>query len=107
SGVALASMGLGESPATAEDGPVTLYYPSADAEQTVRRGPFTLQVAPQGAPVRGNGRLVVVSHGSGGAPWVHADLARSLVEAGFVVAMPEHRGDNYKDGSRPGPEGWT
>jgi predicted dienelactone hydrolase len=38
---------------------------------------------------------------------VHANLARSLVEAGFVVAMPEHRGDNYKDDSRPGPDSWA
>lgn len=107
SGLAQASVGLGEIAATAEDGPVTLYYPSADAEQAIRRGPFTLQLAPQGQPVRGNGRLVVISHGSGGSPWVHADLARSLVEAGFVVAMPEHRADNYKDGSKPGPDSWT
>ena len=55
----------------------------------------------------GNGRLVLISHGSGGAPWVHADLARSLVAAGFVVAMPEHRGDNARDHSSPGPESWA
>ena len=102
-----AAVGLGEIGPTAEDGPVTLYYPSSDAEQPVRRGLFTLQVAPQGRPVRGNGRLVVISHGSGGAPWVHADLARSLVQAGFVVAMPEHFADNSKDGSNPGPDSWT
>jgi predicted dienelactone hydrolase len=107
SGLAQASMGLTEIAATPEDGPVTLYYPSGDATQALRRGPFTLQVAPQGRPVRGNGRLVVISHGSGGAPWVHADLARSLVEAGFVVAMPEHHADNYQDGSNPGPDSWT
>jgi len=107
SGLAQAAMGLGDIAATAEDGPVTLYYPTTDAEQAIRRGPFTLEVAPQGQPMRGNGRLVVISHGSGGAPWVHADLARSLVAAGFVVAMPEHRADNYKDGSNPGPDSWT
>lgn len=106
-GLASAGMGLVEIAATGDDGPVTLYYPSSDAEQPVRQGPFTLSLAPQGKPVRGNGRLVVVSHGSGGAPWVHADLARSLVAAGFVVAMPEHRSDNYKDDSNPGPDSWT
>lgn len=107
SGVAQAAVGLSEIPATADDGPVTLYYPSSDEARPVQRGRFTLTLAAQGTPVRGNGRLVLISHGSGGSPWVHADLARSLVEAGFVVAMPEHRADNYRDGSDPGPDSWT
>ena len=64
-------------------------------------------MAVQGAALRGNGRLVVISHGSGGAPWVHADLAHSLVDAGFVVALPEHRAGNDKDDSDPGPDSWT
>jgi predicted dienelactone hydrolase len=66
-----------------------------------------LLLALQAEPVRGNGRLVVVSHGSGGAPWVHANLAKALVQAGYVVAMPQHRADNYQDPSRPGPESWS
>lgn len=106
-GAAHADVGLGEIAATAMDGPVTLYYPTHAAAQPVRRGPFTLMLAEQAAPVRGNGRLVVISHGSGGSPWVHADLARSLVDAGFVVAMPQHRGDNYRDDRDPGPDSWT
>ncbi len=107
SGPALASTGLSEIPATATDGPVTLYYPSSDAALPVRRGPFNLSLAAQGLPVRGNGHLIVISHGSGGAPWGHADLARTLVDAGFVVALPEHRADNYKDDSNPGPDSWA
>ncbi|MEO8807375.1 MAG: dienelactone hydrolase [Burkholderiaceae bacterium] len=102
-----ASVGLSEIAATGEDGPVTLFYPSTTEARPIQRGRFVLNLAAQGVPVRGNGRLVVISHGSGGAPWVHADLARSLVESGFVVAMPEHRADNYKDDSRPGPESWS
>jgi predicted dienelactone hydrolase len=93
-------------PAGAGDGPVTVFYPTADADSVVQRGPFTLQLAPNAAPARGNGRLVVVSHGSGGNPWVHADLARALVAAGFVVAMPLHHGDNASDPSTPGPQSW-
>jgi predicted dienelactone hydrolase len=57
-------------------------------------------------PTRGNGRLVVISHGSGGNPWVHTDLAHTLVEAGFVVAMPQHKGDSSADHSAPGPVSW-
>lgn len=106
-GLAQAAMGLGAIAATASDGPVTLYYPTQAAATAVKRGPFTLTVAVDAEPARGNGRLVVISHGSGGAPWVHANLARTLVEAGFVVAMPEHRADNYKDDSNPGPDSWA
>jgi predicted dienelactone hydrolase len=104
--VAQASVGLTEIPGKDGDGPVTIFYPSSSESQQVKRGPFALQVASQGVPVRGNGRLVVISHGSGGAPWVHADLARALVDAGFVVALPEHRGDNFRDNGSPGPKSW-
>ena len=101
-----AAVGLTEIAGADGDGPVTVYYPTGAEAQALKRGPFTFQLAWQGAPARGNGRLVVLSHGSGGSPWVHADLARALVDAGFVVAMPEHRGDNFKDHSTPGPESW-
>jgi predicted dienelactone hydrolase len=104
---AQASVGLTTLPATALDGPVTVFYPSSTPAQTIKRGPFELELAEHGSPVLGNGRLVVISHGSGGSPWVHSDLARSLVQAGFVVAMPQHRGDNYLDDRHPGPQSWA
>jgi predicted dienelactone hydrolase len=102
-----AAVGLARIDATAGDGPVTVFYPTAALPAPVKRGPFVFPLAENGAPVRGNGRLVVVSHGSGGSPWVHADLARALVDAGFVVAFPEHRGDSTRDPSDPGPDSWT
>jgi predicted dienelactone hydrolase len=102
-----AAVGLTEIAGKEGDGIVTVYYPSSSDAQTVKHGPFNnFQLAWHGAPRRGNGRLIVISHGSGGAPWVHADLARALVEDDFVVAMPAHRGDNYEDPSTPGPESW-
>ena len=94
-----AGMGWTELPATDELGPVTIHYPTDEAERPTPVGPFVLQVAAAAAPVRGNGRLVVVSHGTGGSTWVHADLARALVRAGFVVALPLHRADNFRDRS--------
>ena len=103
---ARASVGLSEIAATARDGPVTVYYPSNATQQPVQRGRVTLDMAVDGSPRRGNGRLVVLSHGSGGSPW-GPDLARRLVEAGFVVAMPEHRGDNNKQHGSPGPDSWA
>ena len=98
-GPARGDVGLSQLAATDQDGPVTLYYPSSNDAYVVKRGPYTFRMAENGAPVRGNGRLVVVSHGTGGTPWVHADLAQRLVEAGFVVALPEHQGDSFRDHS--------
>ena len=103
---ARAGVGLAELPGVEGDNAVTVFYPTAAADQAVKRGPFTMQLAPDGAPQRGNGRLVVVSHGSGGSAWTYTDLARALVDAGFVVAMPLHRGDNYGDLSAIGPPSW-
>ena len=101
-----AAVGVTEISGKDGDGPVTVYYPSSSEARKLERGPFTFQMAWQGTPVRGNGRLIVISHGSGGSPWVHADLARALVEDGFVAALPEHRGDNVKDQSAVGPRSW-
>src|SRR5204863_4417048 len=84
---AQATVGVTEIASKAGD-PVTVFYPSSAEEKPLKRGPFTFHFAAQGAPERGNGRLVLVSHGSGGAPWPHSDLARALVESGFVVAAP-------------------
>jgi predicted dienelactone hydrolase len=103
---AQAAVGVAELPGIDGDGPVTVFYPSSGEAKPLKRGPFALTLAWLGAPVRGNGRLIVISHGSGGSPWVHSDLASALVEAGFVVAMPEHQGDNYKDTGTPGPASW-
>jgi len=103
---AQADTGMVQIPGLEGDGQVTVYYPTSAKAEAHKRGPFTIQLAPGGTPQRGNGRLVILSHGSGGNPWVHSNLAIALVEAGFVAAMPEHRGDNFRDHSKPGPESW-
>ena len=105
-GAAQAGVGLTVLPAQGQDGPVTVFYPTATREQPVQRGPFTLSLAENAQPVAGNHRLVMLSHGSGANPWVNSDLARALVNAGFVVAMPEHHADNTRDPSNPGPDSW-
>lgn len=103
---ALAGLGLTELPARGEDGPVTVFYPTAATEQSLDLRRLRLSVARDAEPALGNGRLIVVSHGSGGSPWVHADLARALTEAGYTVAVPRHAGDNHHDDRTPGPESW-
>lgn len=87
--------------------PVTLVYPSSGRSVPTAFGPFTVDVARAGAPQRGNGRLVLISHGTGGNSLPDVALARSLALAGFVVALPMHRGDNYMDTSRAGPDSFA
>jgi len=99
-------VGLTQVKPIGSDDPVTVFYPTAAPDQTVKRGPFELKLAPQAPPAPGNGRLIVISHGSGGNPWVHSNLARALVNDGFVVAFPRHHADNSDDPSKPGPESW-
>lgn len=103
---AYAGVGMVELPPNAVSGPVTVFYPTQAVPGTVRRGDFQLDVAIDAAPAANSSRLIVISHGSPGSPWVHLDLVRSLVDAGFTVALPEHHADNYKDDSDPGPPAW-
>ena len=81
-------------------------YPTDAKGPPVPRGEFTLAVVAQAPPVRGNGRLVVISHGSPSNPWTNADLAIALTRAGFIVAAPWHLRDNSSDSSVVGPVSW-
>lgn len=103
---ARAAMGLVELPGIEGGGTVTVFYPSDSQAKPLQRGPFTVSVAVEGAPRKGNGRLIVISHGSGGSAWTYTDLAAMLVETGFTVAAPLHKGDNFRDTSDIGPVSW-
>jgi predicted dienelactone hydrolase len=94
---AAATLGHAVLPATTDDEPMTVFYPSRSPAGPLRLGFVTLTAAPDGEPEAGNGRLVVVSHGTGGGVPVHTALARTLVEQGFTVAIPLHRGDHTAD----------
>src|SRR5690242_16278889 len=61
-----AAVGLAQIEVPGLQGPVTLYYPTVATPERVTRGPFQFQLAPGAEPARGNGRLTVISHGSGG-----------------------------------------
>jgi predicted dienelactone hydrolase len=50
--------------------------------------------------------LIVISHGTGGGAISHLDTAKALAEAGFVVAVPMHPGDNFRDDSDVGKPQW-
>lgn len=84
--------------------PVTLVYPTVERATPRGFGPFTITVAPGAEPLPGVRRLVVMSHGTASNALAEHDLAARLAAAGFVVAQPQHRGDNAEDSSAAGPE---
>ena len=93
--------------------PITLVYPTAAVAQDVTYGAFTVHIASNAAPLpadstatSGKRALIVLSHGTAGSALPEHTLAATLARAGFVVAQPEHRGDNWQDFSRAGPESW-
>ena len=86
---------------------VAVFYPTQAEGPPVQRGQFSLPLVEQAPPARGNGRLVVISHGSPSNPWMNADLAIALTRAGFIVAAPWHLRDNSNDSSDAGPVSWT
>lgn len=103
---ASAGVALAELPGRDGHGPVTVFYPSEDQQTTLQRGPFRLVLADKGRPAKGNQRLIVISHGSGANAMVQADIAQAMVRAGYIVALPEHAGDNWHDKSAVGPVSW-
>ena len=78
---------------------VAVWYPTEAHPWPMMLGLLLMNVA-RDAPISGrNLPRVVISHGNGGGPGSHADLALALADAGYVVAAPTHTGDNYSDQS--------
>jgi len=79
--------------------PVIFLFPSNSPAAPTALGPYELDVAPDGEPAAGAKGLVLISHGSGGSPLVYRNLGWALAQAGYLVAMPEHPGNNRNDNS--------
>ncbi len=77
--------------------PVFVFYPSDGVEAEHVVGRYTLIVALDGSVSARSRCLVVISHGSGGSPLTHRNLALCLARDGFVVALLEHPGNNRVD----------
>ncbi|MDW6005424.1 alpha/beta hydrolase family protein [Vibrio mangrovi] len=82
--------------------PMAVLYPATSGAKLVDFGPFKLRVSIGGDVAQGKFPLVVLSHGSGGSSLSYKDIAISLVQNGFIVAMPLHPGNNYLDNSMAG-----
>lgn len=71
-----------------------IWYPIAGAETPWQAGPFPV-AATLNAPIANDKKfpVVLLSHGSGGTPLGHRELAASLARSGLVVVAPIHVGD--------------
>ncbi len=87
--------------------PIAVWYPTdARPRPTTLLGTLLMNVAADGPVLGRDLPLVAISHGNGGGPGSHADLAMALANAGYVVAAPMHTGDNYADQSAVGSRSW-
>jgi predicted dienelactone hydrolase len=86
---------------------VGVWYPTQSQPWPTTLLSLVLMDVARDAPVSGSDLpLVVISHGNGGGPASHADLALALANAGYIVAAPMHTGDNYADQSAFGSASW-
>ncbi|WP_165872684.1 alpha/beta hydrolase family protein [Celerinatantimonas diazotrophica] len=88
----------GSSPAFA----LTVMYPTMAQSSRVHFGPYSLPVALSAPVAQGRFALVILSHGSAGSGINYRMLALTLVRHGYIVGLPLHPGDNYRDSSQAG-----
>ncbi|MBL4647367.1 MAG: alpha/beta fold hydrolase [Gammaproteobacteria bacterium] len=79
-----------------------IMYPTTTPEKMVKLGPYDLTVAMDANISAGIYPLVLISHGSGGAPLAYRTLAHYLACHGFIVALPQHPFNHRNDNSREG-----
>lgn len=53
-----------------------------------------MNVSPDAAIMDGKFPLIIISHGNGGSPLLYRTISTHLAKNGYIVAMPEHYGNN-------------
>ncbi len=91
-----------QSEKTNEQFPVTLLYPTNIPSKNVKFGPFKMDLSIGANIANGQFPLVIISHGSGGTNLGHRSIAFELVKNGYIVGVPLHPEDNFKNNSAEG-----
>lgn len=76
-----------------------IWYPTLNASEKVKMGPFEVEVAKNAIIKNGKHGLIVISHGSQGIHVGHRDTAIYLAKRGYIVISPLHPKNNYLDDS--------
>jgi len=79
-----------------------IWYPSDVPSSVSRVGPYEFAATLDAPVAAGRYPLIVLSHGSGGTPLGHRNIAIALANAGFIAAAPMHPRDNFRDSSGVG-----
>jgi len=74
--------------------PTLVHYPTGVPSTPTAFGPYTMDVSPDAPVADGQFPLVVISHGGGGSHLLYRTISTHLAKNGYVVAMPEHPGNN-------------
>lgn len=75
--------------------PVVVWYPTKQPLTEWHAGPYLIHATGDATVTAGAHPLIILSHGSGGGEFGHADLAETLAGQGYIVAAPRHLGDSY------------
>lgn len=87
---------------TDEKFPMAVVYPTRDPAESISFGPFKMKLSMYGKIADGMFPVAIISHGSGGSDLGYRSIAFNLVQQGFIVAMPLHPKNNYKDNTAEG-----
>lgn len=79
--------------------PMLLFYPTHVPPTGAELGPYQFEVSPEAEAAPGRYPVVVISHGSGGTHILYRTIAMHLARHGYIVAVPEHPGNNRLDNS--------
>ncbi|AYV57757.1 alpha/beta fold hydrolase [Leptospira kmetyi] len=79
--------------------PVLIQYPTLHSPQPTLFGPYSMDVSVDAEIADGRFPLIVISHGNGGSHLVYRTISACLAKNGYIVAMPEHFGNNRNDNS--------
>lgn len=82
--------------------PVLVMYPRKDPSKKINLGPFSINSSEGAAVAEGRFPIVIISHGSGGNYLGYLTIAQYLTEHGYIVAMPEHYGNNRNNNDLDG-----
>lgn len=77
--------------------PVLVHYPTREPSTLTAFGPYTMDVRPDAKIINGQFPLIIISHGNGGSHLLYRTISSYLAKNGYIVAMPEHHGNNRND----------